>query len=291
MKTILYPTDFSESANNALLIAIDISVKLSAKLEVLHVHTPQVIVGAMPSEMSILETQVSDKILDKIKHLKEKLSTIPKLKFEIIIEKGYLNDLLVQKGDLVQDLLIVMGTEGAPTPLHKWFGTNTSRIIDSKKVPVLTVPKDCEQTLTPNGEVVLASDFKEINDWDIYLPFKQLATAYNLKINVLLVKEPYQDEDIKKAQKAYFEDLKSYFDGITLELHHSYKENVVSAITDFARRKKAKLIVSVSHDRNWLESLFHSSVSKELAFNQYVPILTLPDTHVDLNITSPTNYW
>jgi nucleotide-binding universal stress UspA family protein len=66
----------------------------------------------------------------------------------------------------------------------------------------------------------------------------------------------------------------------------------VTAIEDFAKMKNADLVMMVTHERGWLEDLFHKSITKDMTLHSNVPFMTIPDHHVaEFNKSYNANYW
>ncbi|HET6225840.1 MAG TPA: universal stress protein [Bacteroidia bacterium] len=71
------------------------------------------------------------------------------------------------------------------------------------------------------------------------------------------------------------ENLKSKLSGIKHQFVFSENENVVEGINEFVKKNKVDIVTIVPHQYNLLERLFHTSISKKLAFHTHVPLLVL----------------
>jgi K+-sensing histidine kinase KdpD len=172
-----------------------------------------------------------------------------------------------------------------------WFESNTAEIIERRKVPVLAIPADYRGKIEPNTEFVFATDFNDINNWEIMNVFRLLAKKLEARINVFYVHESNLEKDRKENENSKVHDMKNYFEGLSVQLHHSSKTDVVEAVNKFATLHKASLIMMIAHDRSWLSDLFHKSVTKEMSLYTQVPFLSLPDKHVEMNKSAAVSYW
>jgi nucleotide-binding universal stress UspA family protein len=282
MKRIIVPTDFSKCADNAIQYAIQIAMLLEAKLEIVYVHRPDVII----TEGQMVYVEIPDSKFRNMSELEKELNNYPLLKYQTHINRDstlYGNILALAKKNGA--FMVIMGTEGA------FFDSNTSQMIEKKQVPVLAIPERFKGKLEQNAEFIFATDFKDINDWEIMNAFKILAQKLKAKINVFHVNEHIEDKDVKANENFIFHDLKAYFEGLSVTLHHSHKKDVIEAVESFASDHKASLIMMIAHDRSWLSDLFHSSVTKEMSLHAQVPFLSLPDKRAEINKAATISYW
>jgi nucleotide-binding universal stress UspA family protein len=136
-KNILVPTDFSEPAEEATLLAVSFAEKFDAKLTLLHVYELPPVYGygemlAWPAEDYEREAQ---KWLDgALSKLKERYPRV-----EAILDTGRASEriLAVAKDRNVD--LIVIGTHGRRGLSHVVFGSVAEKVVRSSPVPVLTV--------------------------------------------------------------------------------------------------------------------------------------------------------
>jgi nucleotide-binding universal stress UspA family protein len=136
---IVVPTDFSESAQQALDYAIDLSQKVGAKLSLVHVCE-------VPAYAFSLTTYVSAEFVSAIEEgAKKKFDeTLADLKKRVPTAQGKL--LSGPAGELihaaVKELggdLIVMGTHGRRGLGHVLLGSVAERTVRTAAVPVLVV--------------------------------------------------------------------------------------------------------------------------------------------------------
>ena len=147
MKKILFPTDFSETANNAFLYALNLAKSIDAQVYVLHVYELPMITGSLSAGLiqnvyETVELGSFDNFKDNIPQLRQiaddnGLNEIP-IKF--ILEEG--NFLYILREIIGEESVdfVVMGTDGNSGIEKMLFGSNTINAITSMKVPILSVP-------------------------------------------------------------------------------------------------------------------------------------------------------
>ncbi|MDX2190649.1 MAG: universal stress protein [Bacteroidota bacterium] len=287
MKTIIFPTDLSKTADNALEYAVALALALKAKLYAIYVHRPDLIVQGIPVDTAYFQlVPVPDEIIQKMNHLKQKLGNIAGLNFHTQIKDGFLDETILELAEQKNSGLIVMGTQGAHDALSVMLGSNTSRILERKEFPVLAVPAAYTGGIMEGSNFVFATDFKDINDWEIMEPFRALAFAKKATVNLFYAHQGTEEKEWLEFEKETYYEFQSYFEGVNVELHKSHKGNVVQAVEDFAHKKNAALVMMIAHHRNWLGDLFHHSVTKEMSLSTKVPFLTLPDVKPEINLSS-----
>ena len=149
MKKILFPTDFSEAANNAFVHALEFAKIVNAELVLLHTFELPVYDNQFfPENYNVLFDSLQ---LSQFDMFKNEIS-----KLHAIAEKRNLHDIKLSHrlmdGTLLFNIkkaieeekidFIVMGTSGATGWEAFFLGTNTGNVLTSVDVPVLSVPSD-----------------------------------------------------------------------------------------------------------------------------------------------------
>ncbi len=141
IKKILFPTDFSEGAKNAMPYAVDMAKTYGAKLCLLHViydiatasglHVPHSSVDQMYSE---LQTTAQKELERFGMREREGLKDV-----EYFIKRGvpYEEILTFAKDNNID--LIVIGTHGRKGLDRVLFGSTAERVVRNSSCPVLTV--------------------------------------------------------------------------------------------------------------------------------------------------------
>lgn len=137
---ILVPTDFSECATHALEYAVELAVKLSASMVLLHVFLPPVVympdgVWALPEGAP----NVHDKLrtaLDSLAAQTRKTSSRP---VETALAEGDPSKEIVKAAADHGCDLIVIGTHGRSGISHLVLGSVAEKVVQRAACPVLTV--------------------------------------------------------------------------------------------------------------------------------------------------------
>ncbi len=281
MKKIIVPVDFSDCSLNAVRYACSLAITMKAQLLIVYVHTPELIVDTTPIWQPYVDIMPLPKMVhDQMKEVKQMVSE-KGIQIQSFILEGLLNDSIIELAQSKHADLVVMGTPGIDYAYTSVFGSNTSHLIGSKKIPVLVVPQNYKGELTKEAQIVFATDFKGVDFIPDY--FIELSASLNATINVFYDTEPYRDAVNKEYEAKEFEYVKTLFADSKVTLNHSFKENLIHAVEAFAVNKHASLIVMIAHKRGFLANLFHTSVTKQMAIHTHIPFLAIPDELVEVS--------
>jgi nucleotide-binding universal stress UspA family protein len=260
MKKILCPTDFSETANNAIAYAAKLAQVTHASLTLLNVHSvfdfvPAEVVDAKQGslEAQSLEVTRAFKIscYAEVEKSAKRLSTV-------ISEKGKEYD------------LIVMGSNGADDLYQFFSGSNTYNTILKTKIPLLLIPDSC--TYTEVKFIVYAFDY--LHEKNLSLAgLKSFFTSLNAELKILQVMEEDESkraEDILKELqliiKRFYNDIEYTFDTIR-------SDEIAQSINSYMLRNQGDVLALHATHRNIFERLFHKSIAKHISAVCSYPLL------------------
>ncbi len=291
IRKIVILTDFSENATHAAFYACGLAKNMGApSIVLLHTFNPAALLS--PNDMSSLLapieatgvftnyewaaeqiTILKKEKLEELNRLKATLLPLlqPDLEIQCIVETGSLNDVVNQMNDVEKIDLVVMGIKGRSGLEKMLIGSNAIKAIEHLRCPLLIVPLLAR--LEPPQTILLASDLRNLNP----LAQSQLDTILESVATKLIVLNIIpEDADIGSIKKklAPFQQL---FIRYTPEFHFKTNERdeLEMAIHNFAIEHQASLIISLHHTRNFFQSLFQKSVTRELAWHSTLPLLSI----------------
>lgn len=276
MKKILFPTDFSEAAENAFVHALEFAKIVNAELVLLHsFELPVYDNQFFPENYNLLFESIQLSEFDMFKN------EIPKLR-AIAAQRNLSNIKMSHRlmdGNLIFNIkkaieeenidFVVMGTSGATGWEAFFLGTNTGNIIATVSVPVLSVPVN--------------SQFKKIETIGFTTRFRnkdkkalqdvlKIAKKTQAKVKCLYVKN--EDSDVLD------ETIKQWeveFKGEPIEFVIIYNEEVQDAILDFILLKGLDVLAMLTYKRNFFVALFNPSLTQKFSSKLDIPILALQD--------------
>ena len=152
LKTILFPTDFSETSQEAARYAISFAREFKAKVYVLHVVNEKIFTEGlgMPRVVSIdeLEKEMTEEARRRLKTFVP-AEEAEGLDWETVIRQGepFLEIIRFSKDQDVD--LIVIGTHGRSGFEHIVFGSTAEKVVRKAPCPVLSVRPEQREFVMP----------------------------------------------------------------------------------------------------------------------------------------------
>ena len=274
MKKILFPTDFSKTANNAFVYALEMAKFHNAELIVLHVYDfPPVAYEGYPSYV----TEVYETIeLSNFENFKDEVPVLRKIAEEHQLGSIQMSHVLEQ-GDLIQVIkslvkkekidLIVMGTNGAIGLKETFLGSNAGSVIEKVPILSLTVPHKAKfDTIKKIGFTTLFSSRDRIALKQVL----EFAKQVNAKVKCLYVRT--FDSEVKESK---IQKWRQDFKDEPVEFFVIPSEDIKGTIADFLKEKDIDVLAMLSYKHKFLEGLFKKSLIKKMAYDSEVPILAL----------------
>lgn len=142
IETILCPTDFSESSQGALSLAIELAGRLGSRIDLVHVLHVPIYVGwedspaGLAATAQLLEesrTRIQQQLESTAKQVAERGVPVSVHQYE-----GTPHQKIAELSQNVE--LIVLGTHGRTGLPHLLLGSTAERVVRTAHCPVLTVP-------------------------------------------------------------------------------------------------------------------------------------------------------
>ncbi|MBA2761362.1 MAG: universal stress protein [Segetibacter sp.] len=270
MKTILVPTDFSATSKNAALYAVELANQLSAAKMILYnaYQAPVVTEPTMPV-MQMLDIETLKKISDHGMKLFKSSLQLQNINIQIeeINEFAVLPNSIDEVCTRTGADLIVMGITGASKFEEVLIGSTAISVVKNTKVPVIIIPPNakCDKI----ERVMLACDYKKVEETAPLQPIKELLEATNAKLLVLNINQRQGSTD--KSQNELLQMLHNY----NPEIHSINTEDFIGGINDFAASNNIDMIITIPKKHGLFEGLFKESHTKQLAFHSHVPLMCI----------------
>lgn len=275
MKTILVPTDFSDSANNACNYAIELARKTKAKLILFHVFQIPVPVNEVP----VVVVSVDDlrkESLGRLKHYAKEIkrNNAKDVEVESIVSAGFAIDEIIEITKEKNIDLIVMGIVGG-SRLNEILGSTTTGVVRKTTVPVLIVPDNAR--FKQIDKIAFACDYSQISNRTVLamlFEFVKLFTSRILVVNVIA------KEEITTTEKAVSGmQLENYLKDVDHTIHFPVHSDVIEGINEFVKDTDSAMIAMIPHKHNIFQRIFSTSNTKKMAFHTHIPLLMLPQNN------------
>ena len=274
MKKILFPTNFSEAANNAFVHALEFAKIVNAEIVLLHTFELPVYDNQFfPQNYNALFDSLQLSEFDMFK------DEIPKL--HAIAEKRNLSHIKMSHrlmdGSLLYNIkkaieeenidFIVMGTSGATGWEAFFLGTNTGNVLTAVDVPVLSVPSDAKfKKIETIGFTTRyrAKDKKALKD------VLKIAKKTNAKVKCLYVKTNNSDVSLSTIQQ-----WEEEFVGEPIQFSIIQSDDVDDTILDFILFKDIDVLAMLTYKRNFFVELFKPSLTQKFSNRLGIPVLAM----------------
>jgi universal stress protein uspA len=282
MKKILFPTDFSDTANNAFLYTLHLAKLYNAEVFITHIYDKKVISTLYGGQPELVATIYVDVELDEFEYFKEESK-----KLRMIAEENNLSDVklnfIFKSGSLVSTLgkiiekekinLVVMGTSGATNFEKKLWGSNTMNALRSLDIPILSIPKKAIFKGVKN--IGFASALKD-SDKPILANLLNFYDDNNLIIKVLYVIK--NDKNIEVEEQLIDKKIASWeseFRNEKLIFIKKISDSVTKGIYQLIFDENIDIVVIAKRDLSFIDSLFTHSLSEDLAKKMDFPLLVV----------------
>lgn len=274
MRKILFPTDFSQTADNAFIYALKLADSIQAHLIVLHTYEMPVISSTSAGQPELIQEVYTSIEMTHFQNYKDKAPELRKIakdhglehvEISYIFEEGTLLYALHRIKEEEKIDLIVMGTNGASGFEKKLLGSNTISVIKSVDIPVVSVPHKAHYRGISN--IGFTTLFKE-KDKVALQEIIEIATLLHANVKVLhvLTKE---NPDIEKT----IEDWKTHFKSDRISFYTILNEDIEESIFYFMDHHHIDILAIVRRNRNFFDRLFGSSLTKKLTYHSSDPIM------------------
>lgn len=279
MKQFLIPTDFSESANNAIEFAIQSAKIFPVNISILHAF--EMNTNMQMDNMGVLR-EYRQSLLDEAQHklseLKKRIEKNNGITVEIIIAKQNFIAAIQQALKEMNFDLIIMGTLGASGLKEKLWGTNTATVIGESTIPVLAIPHD--YTWKKPEKILLSTNHFEEEPSLLNFVF-ELADLYTAQVHAIVFTD---EDDDKPATFIAHSHQRSQYENVLKEYHKDDKVTVTQlygsafeeTIQHHILENEIDLLVMITYQRDFFSRLFHPSMTNQMAYHTNIPLLAIP---------------
>ncbi|MCB0629625.1 MAG: universal stress protein [Saprospiraceae bacterium] len=276
MNKILFPTDFSDAAENAFIYALHLADRFGAQIITLHAfELPQVSdIDLTPNLRKFydnMDLYEFESYRDAIPPLVEtaRAHGFEHVEMQHVLKQGDPESVILEVAENDAIDLIVMGTTGARGLKEIFMGSTAGEVMENAHCPVLGVPEKA----TFDGKldhIAFATDFKEEDQHTLHL-LRIMFAPFDPTIHCLNVDLSHTEEYTNRMDK-----FAAAFKGqANLEFHVLEGTDIYEALTNCMDKTNIDLLAMVTHQRNFLEELFHYSKTKRMVYHSHTPVLAL----------------
>lgn len=275
MKKILFPTDFSETASNAFVHALEFANWVNAELILLHTfEIPVADNQFFPENYAIVYDSIEFGEFDQFQEEVKKLRAIAE-------ERNLQNILMSHRlmyGNLESNIkhtvkdesidYLVMGTSGASGWGSFFIGTNTVSVVANTVIPVYSVPLSAKYK--PIQTIGFTTRFGN-KDKKAFHSVLDLANKTNVNVKCIYIKT--SNSSIKANHIAKW---KEGFNSQAIEYIEIESDDLQDAILKFVNNYQLDFLTMLPHKRSFWSSIFNFSLTQKMVTDFEIPILSIP---------------
>lgn len=277
MKTILCPTDFTKSSENAVKYAVEIARLYKSKIILMHAYeTPVIYTDVTVSSVQLDFEVLRQQALVQLKKFFSRISETTKdIQFELVLQQGLPSARTVEIATEKKVDMIVMASTASTQVQRFLLGSNASRVVREAPCMVMLIPPKAK--FTGLKKIVYSTDLSEENliASNQVVNFATMFKSELIFLNVDNKSLVHDESDLNRVthrirQFVQYPKMKGY---VCTDL------NVADGITFFLKNTKADCLAMATHHRKFLQAIANPSVTKRVSYKTDLPLLIIHMEH------------
>lgn len=276
MRTIIIPTDFSETADNAIRYAVELFKYEKSAFLIMNAFADEVDQHTVGMDRDFFEEykqkseEASLRALQKVLAETLEISPNPKHTYEYVASFGSLVDEVNDLANKHNADLIIMGTKGKSNNDEVTLGSQTLQVIKYVACPVLAVPVGFHGYSPEN--ILFPTDYM--------LPFQRrelklittMAKRFVTMVHFLHISNAKELTHRQKDNKAF---ATCCFDNVKTSYLTAPGEDVTLTINKTLKDIDIDMLVMVNHRHSYLENMLYHSTIEKIGLEIEIPFLVL----------------
>lgn len=276
MKTILFPTDFSENALQVTDYAGMLADKFDASIVLLNIYSVPIITEYQtPYNIDDLTVELKatfEKNLEDFADTLVKKTGLSRDRISYKVEYGFVGDVIIDTAKNISADMIVMGTKGASNVMDKWLGTTAQTVMKQAECPVWIIPD--KATVNYPHKFLYAADLME-DEVMASQKLMEFVKPFDANCKIIHIDDKFSINTGQKVD-ASINDLKEEFkDDDSVFVRNIKRDDIVEGLETYIQSYKPDVLVLAVHDKSFLSKLFEQSVTNHFVYHADLPMLIL----------------
>lgn len=277
MIKILFPTDFSNAAENAFFYALQLTRKLNAELLLAHVYELPDLGRALHNTSKevyeIMEMETLENFKKSVETLRRKADNngYGDIDFKHVMAEGQVVTRITAIAKVEEVDYIVMGTTGATGLKEVFLGSVAAGVIDNAPCNVLSIPEE----VSPSNSIDKVAYLTNYKDEEVvsFNEVNRFAKQFNAEICSI-----HFEKEVSDISEKEMEEWKNKLgiDNQNLETFVVTGHNFEEAICELYIKENIDILAIQPRKRNFFTQIFKKSVSKQIVQKLSIPLFTLP---------------
>ncbi len=271
MKTIIVPTDFSAASVNAVRYATEIARHLQAGILLLHVLPLPLIVPEVPLPPDSYELAMTE-ANHAIKTIQEALQSQDQgVPITCKTITGSFAEAIQRFNEQPDVFAMIMGTSGAGATEAFFLGSFSLTAAQQFTRPVIVVPPD--YSFAGIRKIGLACDMRNVAETVPFESIKTLFEHFDARLEILYVSKPGEKMFPQVLTESKF--IQNNLAALRPEIRIATNDDIREGLETFVKKQEIDLLLLLPKERNFVESLFHRSVTKKMVLHPEAPVMIL----------------
>lgn len=274
VNSILVPVDFSEESTHAIEYARMMAIQLGCGLTLAHVHqTVYDPISAGALDVHFLQDS-NNRLKDVVDAYNAEHETKGiKVHVSAHLEVGEASSSLIELLDHGQFELLIMATKATDNAMRRLFGTVSSEVSRKSNKPVVVVPPNTEIKFPGKMIVGFTEELLLDGALDYILAF---GVKHNVFFDFVHVTDDQHHFDmLKRKLQERLVVNKDRLSGFNIRSLTEAELKIHEVLYKYAAEVRAGLVVLVSHHRNFIDNIRHTSVTKMALQHPPVPLMII----------------
>lgn len=274
MKKILYPTDFSETAENAFVFALQIADHLGASVITIHAFDrPDIsdfnLPGVLREVYDSIDLEEFENYEDEIPVLRDIASDngyyhVPMVH---VLEEGAPVSAILRTANKNKADLIVMGATGAGMMEAFFFGTISGKVMEEAHCPVIVVPTGAEfDGVIDHIGVAINFSAEDAMLIEALRKFRDAMGSHLHLIHIDTSSNGAGEDNMKAFSEPWRNDKK-------MSSHCIVSNDINEGLEECMKQKQIDILAMLSHRRSWFDEIFEKNRVKQISYNQSIPLM------------------
>lgn len=267
---ILYPTDFSDNAREALPYALELACQTGATVHIMHSIEEPYDFAPMAQDVKKGVDRKVEKLLHEMIDDITKEEKYASLDIKTHIQTGRTIYAVLEEAQNSEADLIVMGTKGRSGFAKIFLGSTTAEVIQLSDIPVLAIPE--EASFSGIKEILFATDYQE-RDLEALRYLAELAKLWEAKITVFhaAMGNHLKNEILFRGFREMAKESIGYS---PIDFERAPSKDFFETIKDKISMARPSAVAMVRYKDPF--SLFGKKHSKEMSYSVEKPLLVIP---------------
>jgi nucleotide-binding universal stress UspA family protein len=281
IKHILFPTDFSDNAQNAFRYCLWLADQWNAQIQLLHVVYPSIDALDLP----VMTAKATEEKVETARAVMQSFVDLgltqvqaaysfrhaPDIRADV--EVGAPVGVIAQIARRDEADLIVMGTRGSHNLIEHIFGSVTTGVMEKAPCHVWVVPEEAEFGLV--DIVAYGADLTTADPYHIW-KIGQVLESLGAILHCVHAKVGAEQE-----HEINLEELEAFFGehapSLQIRFHRYPGKSVTEALEFFADEYGVDLLVMYAPHHSILDRILRPGFTKQVALSSKVPLWVLKD--------------